>query len=77
MSGGWLSRLKSGLSKSSLPLVDRIASVFKRRRLDAAAIEELEDILVMADLGPTTAARLAGQLAARRFERDVLSLIHI
>ena len=71
MSGGWLSRLKSGLSKSSLPLVDRIASVFKRRRLDAAAIEELEDILVMADLGPTTAARLAGQLAARRIERDV------
>tara|TARA_Y100000814_G_scaffold72357_1_gene44752 strand:+ start:249 stop:1184 length:936 start_codon:yes stop_codon:yes gene_type:complete len=71
MSGGWLSRLKSGLSKSSLPLVDRIANVFKRRRLDAAAIEELEDILVMADLGPTTAARLAGQLAARRIERDV------
>ena len=71
MSGGWLSRLKSGLSKSSLRLVDGIAGVFKRRRLDAAAIEELEDILVMADLGPATAARLTGQLAARRIERDV------
>ncbi|MBO87986.1 MAG: signal recognition particle-docking protein FtsY [Rickettsiales bacterium] len=71
MNGGWLSRLKSGLSKSSLRLVDGIAGVFKRRRLDAAAIEGLEDILVMADLGPATAARLAGQLAARRIERDV------
>ena len=71
MSGGWLSRLKSGLSKSSLRLGDGIAGVFKRRRLDAAAIKGLEDILVMADLGPATAARLAGQLAARRIERDV------
>ena len=71
MSGSWLSRLQSGLSKSSLRLVDGIARVFTRRRLDSAAIEELEDILVMADLGPETAARLVGQLANRRIERDV------
>lgn len=71
MSGSWLSRLQSGLSKSSLRLVDGIARVFTRRRLDAAAIEELEDILVMADLGPETATRLVGQLANRRIERDV------
>ena len=71
MSGGWLSRLKSGLAKSSSRLVDGIAGVFTRRRLDAEAIEELEDVLITADLGPATAARLAGQLADRRIERDV------
>ncbi|MDP7391550.1 MAG: signal recognition particle receptor subunit alpha, partial [Alphaproteobacteria bacterium] len=71
MSGGWLSRLKSGLAKSSSRLVDEIAGVFTRRRLDAEAIEELEDVLITADLGPATAARLAGQLADRRIERDV------
>jgi fused signal recognition particle receptor len=71
MSGSWLSRLQSGLSKSSLRLVDGIAGVFTRRRLDSVAIEELEDILVMADLGPETATRLVGQLANRRIERDV------
>ena len=46
MSGGWLSRLKSGLAKSSSRLVDGIAGVFIRRRLDAEAIEELEDVLI-------------------------------
>ena len=71
MSNGWLSRLKSGLAKSSSRLVDGIAGVFTRRRLDAEAIEELADVLITADLGPATAARLAGQLADRRIERDV------
>ena len=69
--GGWFSRLKTGLSKSSSRLVDGIAGVFTRRRLDADAIEELEDLLITADLGPVTAARLAGGLAKRRIERDI------
>ena len=72
MSGvGWFGRLKAGLSKSSSRLVDGIAGVFTRRRLDAAAIEELEDVLITADLGPATAARLTGGLAKRRIERDI------
>lgn len=69
--GGWFSRLRAGLSKSSSKLVDGIAGVFTRRRLDAEAIEELEDVLITADLGPATAARLAGGLADRRIDRDV------
>ena len=69
--GGWFSRLKAGLSKSSSRLIDGIAGVFTRRRLDATAIEELEDVLITADLGPATAARLAGGLAKRRIERDI------
>ena len=71
MSGGWLARLKSGLAKSSSRLVDGIAGVFTRRRLDAEAIQELEDVLITADLGPATAARLASGIASRRIERDV------
>ena len=69
--GGWFSRLKAGLSKSSSRLIDGIAGVFTRRRLDATAIEELEDVLITADIGPATAARLAGGLAKRRIERDI------
>lgn len=71
MSGGWLARLKSGLAKSSSRLVDGIAGVFTRRRLDAEAIQDLEDVLITADLGPATAARLAAGIASRRIERDV------
>ena len=67
----WLSRLRAGLSKSSSRLVDGIASVVARRRLDARAIEELEDVLITADLGPVTASRLTNALAGRQIERDV------
>ena len=67
----WFGRLKAGLSKSSTRLVDGIAGVFTRRKLDAEAVGELEDVLITADLGPAVAARLASALAERRIERDV------
>ncbi len=67
----WFGRLKAGLSKSSTRLVDGIAGVFTRRKLDAEAVEELEDVLITADLGPAAAAQLASALAERRIERDV------
>jgi fused signal recognition particle receptor len=68
----WLSRLKGGLAKSSAKLGGGIAGLFKGgRKLDAAAIGDLEEVLIRSDLGPATAARLAGALAKRRFEREV------
>ena len=72
MSGqSWLGRLRAGLSKSSNKLVDGIASVFTRRKLDDEAIEGLEEVLIAADVGPATAAKLAAMVAATRFEKDV------
>ena len=67
----WLQRLRQGLSRSSDRLADGIAGIFNRRRLDAEALEELEDLLIMADLGPATAARLASGLARTRFGKEV------
>jgi fused signal recognition particle receptor len=72
MSGqSWLGRLRAGLSKSSNKLVDGIASVFTRRKLDDEAIEGLEEVLIAADVGPATAAALAAKIAATRFEKDI------
>ena len=67
----WLQRLRQGLSRSSDRLADGIAGIFNRRRLDGEALEELEDLLIMADLGPATAARLASGLAHTRFGKEV------
>ena len=67
----WLGRLKAGLSKSSSRLVGGISGIFTRRKLDAAALAELEDLLITADLGPATAARLTASLAATRFDKEV------
>ncbi len=68
---GWLGRLRAGLARSSSRLVDGIAAAFAQRRLDDEALERLEEVLIMADLGPATAARLAAGLARRRFDREV------
>ncbi len=66
----WLGRLRAGLGRSSAKLGGGITELFSRRKLDAAAIEELEDLLIGADLGVAVAARLSGALKARRFDQD-------
>ena len=69
--GGWFSRLKSGLAKSSRRLVDGIGALFTKRKLDDAALEELEELLITADLGVETAMRLTQNLAKERFDKEV------
>ncbi|MDX1736692.1 MAG: signal recognition particle-docking protein FtsY [Alphaproteobacteria bacterium] len=71
MSGGWFSRLKAGLSKSSGKLVSGIADVFTKRKLDDEALEELEDTLIAGDLGPATAAKLTSALAKNRYDKEI------
>jgi fused signal recognition particle receptor len=68
---GWLARLKAGLSRTSGKLGDGITGIFTRRRLDEAALEELEELLISADLGVATAAKLTADLARERFDKDV------
>jgi fused signal recognition particle receptor len=68
---GWFARLKDGLTRSSSRLTEGISAIFTRRRLDAAMLEELEELLIAADLGPATAARLAAELGRGRFGREV------
>lgn len=68
---GWFARLRDGLSRSSSRLTDGIAGIFTRRKLDDEALEELEELLIAADLGPATAAKLTAELARTRFGKDV------
>ena len=68
---GWLSRLKQGLSRSSSKLGEGISGIFTKRRLDDEALEELEELLIAADLGVATAAKLTANLAKTRFDKDV------
>ena len=68
---GWLGRLKAGLGRSSKRLGEGIGAIFTQRKLDDVTLEELEDLLITADLGAAPAARLAGALAASRFDKDV------
>ena len=67
----WLQRLKSGLARSSGALSEGIAAIFTRRKLDAAAIAELEDMLVRSDLGTDTAERIVATLRASRYDKEI------
>jgi len=67
----WFARLKDGLSKSTSRLTDGITGIFTKKKLDDEALEELEELLIRADLGPATAAKLTAGLAKTRFGKEV------
>ncbi len=68
---GWFARLASGLKRSSDNLTTSITSVFTKRKLDAATLDELEDVLIQADLGIDTAMAITETLRRDRFDKDV------
>ncbi len=67
----WFQRLKTGLSRSSSRLTEGLAAILVKRRLDDETLEEIEELLIAADLGPATAARLAAELGKSRFGKEV------
>ncbi|MDD9877276.1 MAG: signal recognition particle-docking protein FtsY [Magnetovibrio sp.] len=71
MSEGWLGRLKNGLSRSSEKLTGGIVGLFTNRKLDRAALDELEEVLIGGDLGVATAMKLTQSLADTRFDQEV------
>ncbi len=68
---GFFSKLKSGLSRSAEKLTGGIAATFTKRKLDDEALEELEDMLIAADLGPAVAGSIIAQFRRTRFGREV------
>ena len=69
--GGWWSRLRKGLSRSSSTLGQGLTGIFTKRRLDLATVEDLEDLLIQADLGVATALRIVDTVRDGRFERGI------
>jgi fused signal recognition particle receptor len=67
----FLSRLKSGLSKTSGKLSSGITGIFTKRKLDNASLEELEELLIEADLGAPLAHELTSEFAKQRFDKTI------
>jgi fused signal recognition particle receptor len=66
----WLQRLSTGLSRSSQALSEQVASVLVKRTLDREALDDLETMLIEADLGSAAAARVTEAFSAARFGRE-------
>jgi fused signal recognition particle receptor len=68
---GWFGRLRQGLSRSSTKLSEGITGIFTKRKLDQATLDELEELLIQADLGVGTAAKLVGAFGKTRFGQEI------
>jgi fused signal recognition particle receptor len=68
---GWLSRLTDGLKRSSNSITQGVVSLVTKKKLDGEALEELEDILIQADLGVDTAMAITTRLEDERFGKEV------
>jgi fused signal recognition particle receptor len=66
---GWFQRLTGGLSRSSKAMTEQVAEIF-RKPLDQEQLDDLEEMLIEADLGPHAAARIAKAFGEARFGRS-------
>jgi len=67
----WLNRLGLGLKKSSSMLTDGISGIFTKKKLDASTLEELEELLISADMGVKTSAKIVAAFGANRQDKDI------
>ncbi|MFA7603687.1 MAG: signal recognition particle-docking protein FtsY [Novosphingobium sp.] len=65
----WSERLFGGFRKTSERLSENLAGIVAKAKLDDAQLDEIEDALILSDLGPRAAARIRERLADERFER--------
>ena len=68
---GWFKRLRKGLSRSSTQIKENVTAIFTKRKLDDDSLQELEDVLIQADLGVETAMRITESLSDQRYGKDV------
>lgn len=68
---GLFSRLKQRLNKSSSTIKDGITDIFTKRKLDDVTLDELEELLIRADLGVVTAAKVCARIGEGRYDKDM------
>ena len=68
---GWFSRLSEGLSKASRSITGSITSIFTKKKLDKATLQDLEDVLLQADLGLPMAERIVKEVSSGRYDKEI------
>ncbi|MEW6766844.1 MAG: signal recognition particle-docking protein FtsY [Pseudomonadota bacterium] len=68
---GWWQRLSGGLKRTSGSLGSAVADLVTKRKLDRAMLEDIEDVLLRADLGTDVAMRVAAAVGEGRYDKSV------
>jgi fused signal recognition particle receptor len=67
----WWRRLSGGLKRTSSSLGSAVADLVTKRKLDRAMLEDIEDVLLRADLGTEVAARIAAAVGVGRYDKAI------
>ena len=67
----WHQRLFGGFKRTSERLGENLAGLVTRAKLDSETLDEIEEALIMSDLGPAMAARVRAKLGDSRYERGI------
>src|SRR5712675_2835939 len=67
----WWRRLSGGLKRTSSSLGTAVADLVTKRKLDRAMLEDIEDVLLRADLGTEVAARIASAVGVGRYDKAI------
>jgi fused signal recognition particle receptor len=67
----WWRRLSSGLKRTSSSLGTAVADLVTKRKLDRAMLEDIEDVLLRADLGTEVAGRIAAAVGHGRYDKAI------
>ena len=67
----WFQKLKTGLFKSSDKITQDVKKIFVNKKLDVQTLNDLEELLIMADLGPASAEKLTAELANEKFDKNI------
>jgi fused signal recognition particle receptor len=67
----WWQRLSGGLKRTSASIGDAVTDLVAKRGLDQAMLDEIEDVLIRADLGVESAARIAAAVGEGRYDKSI------
>src|SRR5436189_4858089 len=67
----WWRRLSGGLKRTSSSLGIAVADLVTKRKLDRALLDDIEDVLLRADLGTEVAARISAAVGVGRYDKSI------
>jgi fused signal recognition particle receptor len=67
----WWQRLSGGLKRTSASIGGAITDLVAKRKLDQAMLDEIEEVLIRADLGVDTAAKIAAAVGEGRYDKEI------
>lgn len=67
----WRDKLFGGLKKTSGKLSENLSGLISKAKLDAASLDDIEEALILSDLGPATAAQIRDKLGKERFDKGL------